>query len=166
MTDPDGIQVPIYRMHPLSKSRPLWHTGAAMLTEIWEKVRGYDKWTKTEATVISSVPKPSGILDGGKAGKNPSATQWNAAVRIGWKDVAGEAYSEQFEVGEDSPLYQLCEGNTLYIRVNPKRPTQFYVPGLIESNVLAVWKAALTITMVLLLIIGFFLPEILRVISK
>ena len=81
-----------------------------MLTDIWEKIHGYDEWTETEATVISSVPKPSGILEGGKAGKNPSATQWNAAVHMEWKDDAGEVHSKQFEVGEDSPLYQLCEG--------------------------------------------------------
>ena len=144
----------------------LWQTGAKMLIELWEKFRGYEKWTETEAAVISSVPKPSGILEGGKTGKNPSATQWNAAIRIGWKDVAGESYSEQFEVGEDSPLYQLCEGNTLSVRVNPRRPTEFYVRGLIESNVLRVWKGALTIAMLFLLMIGFFLPEILRVIAK
>ena len=137
-----------------------------MLTDIWEKIHGYDEWTETEATVISSVPKPSGILEGGKAGKNPSATQWNAAVHMEWKDDAGEVHSKQFEVGEDSPLYQLCEGNTLSVRVNPRRPTEFYVRGLIESNVLRVWKGALTIATLFLLMIGFFLPEILRVIAK
>ena len=137
-----------------------------MLIEVWEKFRGFDEWTETEATVISSVPKPSGVLDGGKASKNPSATQWNAAVRIVWKDASGEAYSEQFEVGEDSPLYQLCEGNPLLIRVDPKRPAEVYVRGLIESNVMIVWKGALTIALGFLLIIGFFLPEILRVLSK
>ncbi len=144
----------------------MWHTVATMLTEIWEKIRGYDEWLETEATVISSVPKPSGVLDGGKASKNPSATQWNAVVRIVWKGASGESYAEQFEVGEDSPLYQLCEGDTLQVRVNSKRPAEFYVRGLIESNFMSVWKGALTIAMGLLLVIGFLLPEILRVFSK
>jgi hypothetical protein len=98
-----------------------------MLIEIWEKLRAYDKWVETEATVASSVPTPAGVLTGGKASKNRSATQWNAVVRIVWKDVAGETHSEQFEVGEDSPLYQLCEGDTLQIRVIPKGlPTSMF----------------------------------------
>jgi hypothetical protein len=137
-----------------------------MLIELWEKIRGYDKWVETTATVVSSVPTPAGVLDGGKACKNPTATQWNSAIQVAWNDDAGHAHSEQFEVGEESPLYQLCEGDTLPVRVNPKRPDEIYVPGLIEANAMSVWKGVLTIVMGFLLLIGFFLPEILRVLSK
>jgi hypothetical protein len=26
----------------------MWHPGAIMLIEIWERLRGYDKWIQTE----------------------------------------------------------------------------------------------------------------------
>jgi hypothetical protein len=33
---------------------PMWQTKAIMLIEIWERLRGYDKWVQTEAKVESS----------------------------------------------------------------------------------------------------------------
>jgi hypothetical protein len=140
----------------------LWHTGANMLIEWWEKLRGYGKWPETTATVVSSVPTPAGVLDGDKPAKNPSATQWNSVVRIVWKDSASQSHSEQFEVGEESPLYQLCEQDMLIIRVKPGEPDEIYVRGLIGSKVSIIWKSALTILLACLVVLAYFLPDIVR----
>lgn|GEM_PF-6982954 len=78
-------------------------------------------------------------------------------LHIIWKDAAGESHSEQFAVGEESPLYQLSEQDTLTIRIKPGQADKFYIRGQIESTVWSVCKGALTILMVCFVVLAYFL---------
>ena len=143
----------------------LWQTGPIVLTDVWEHLRGYHKWTPTRATVESSTP--SGIEFGHNASKQSVA--WQSVCKIAWLDHHRLPHTAEFEVFEESPLYQLCDGDTVEIRFNPRKPDQFYLPGLIQSRLAKVWKLAIFAVLLILVLIGiavaWFGPNILSVFS-
>jgi hypothetical protein len=133
-----------------------------MLIELWERLRGYDKWIETEAEVKSS--ELLGIDFPGKDGheKQKNAIAWNSECRFVWQDYAGNEHIGSFVADEESSLYQLCDGEKFSIRINPRNPEDFYVRGLLESDFARAWKAALWFTLMILILTLFFVPEIFR----
>jgi hypothetical protein len=142
---------------------PLWQTGCAMLIELWERLRGYDKWIETEAEVksaeLSKITFP-GSKDPRK--KQENAIAWNSECRFVWQDPTSEQHAGSFVADEESSLYQLSEGEKFSIRINPRNPEDFYIRGLLESDVMSAWKAVLGFTLMFLILTLFFLPEIFR----
>jgi hypothetical protein len=144
----------------------LWQTESIVLIEVWEHLRGYSNWTPTKATVESSTP--SGIEFGRNAAKQSVA--WQSVCKIAWLDQNRIPHTAEFEAFEESPLYQLCDGDTVEIRFNPKKPDQFYLPGLIQSRLAKAWKLTIFAVMLILAMIGiaiaWFGPHILNAISR
>ena len=136
-----------------------------VLIEVWERARGYNTWMPTKAIVQSSTV--SGIKFGKDAAKQTAA--WQSVCKIVWQDQHGTSHAATFDVFEESPLYQLCDGDTVDIRFNPKRPDAFYLPGLIQSRLSRTWKLTLWGALLLLVLIGFaitwFGPNILTALS-
>ncbi len=118
-----------------------------MLIEFWEKLRGYDKWVETQATVAELK------IQKGEVG-------FKADCKIEW-DGSGKKQTASFQADEESPLYQLSEGDQFSIRVNPHRPGEFYSRALIASDALAARKAILWGIMIILVATAFFLPDVL-----
>lgn len=108
----------------------------------WIRVRGYERWLPATATVRSTALSRVG----GKFA-------WQAVCEITWQDSRGAGYSGRFKAFEESPLYQLSEGDAVGIRFNPENPTEFYVPGLIQSNLTRAWRLGLYGLMVTLLVV-------------
>ena len=110
-----------------------------MLIELWEKLRGYDKWVETEAKIMSSqaeaIPNRYGETVNCAYDSNDTLT---------WVDAAGETQSAQFEVDEQSPLYQLIGGESVTIRYDPRDPSRFYFRELLRSQVNFAVRTALT----------------------
>jgi hypothetical protein len=106
----------------------LWHTGCAMLIEIWERLRGYDKWIETEARVESS-----------KVIETPDAESGGIAYScedvLVWADRQGENQRAYFAVPDGSPLYQFIGGETIKIRYNPAEPDEYYLRELLKIRV-------------------------------
>jgi hypothetical protein len=137
-----------------------------VLIEVWEHLRGYSNWTPTRATVESSTP--SEIAFGRNAAKQSVA--WQSVCKIGWLDQNRLPHTAEFEAFEESPLFQLCDGDTVEIRFNPRKPDQFYLPGLIQSRLAKALKLTIFAVLIILALIGiviaWFGPDILSAVSR
>jgi hypothetical protein len=117
-----------------------------MLIEIWERLRGYDKWLQTEATIKSSELAEVWVATDpdDRGGKNkPSGAaikEWRSTCSLAWSDAASQPHKAQFEVSDNSPLFQLYEGQAVTIRYNPANPGEFYLPGVLKSKVMSAIK--------------------------
>ena len=111
-----------------------------MLIEIWERLRGYDKWVETQAKIESSDPT---IYQ--SRGHDYS----HSDDVIVWTDTAGDKHRAPFTVQVDSPLFQLVQDSKISIRYNPVDPEEFYFRELLQTRVRRVVSttavAALTI---------------------
>jgi hypothetical protein len=96
--------------------------GATMLLEIWERLRGYDKWIETQADIESSSVAETRIT--GRYGKIVDYS-YTSGDMLTWVDGQGEKQYADFTVPHDSPLYQLVGGETVTIRYDPARPFLF-----------------------------------------
>jgi hypothetical protein len=124
-----------------------------MLIEIWERLRGYDKWIETEATIESSH------LDEVIAGATRSGKpiyEWQGNEEISWVDKDGVQQCEPLAVSENSPVFQMYEGNPLVIRYNPDSPSDFYVREQLRYQLkigMRVFAAILVAVCVILVIV-------------
>jgi len=126
---------------------PLCQTIGTMLIEIWERLRGYDKWIQTEATIGSSQLAQAPLAPINTGGKNPPADtrtlEWRSVCTLAWKDGSGRQYTGTYRVSDNSPLFQLYDGQTVSIRYSPANPTEFYLPGVQKSRAVSLFKWAL-----------------------
>ena len=123
------------------------------MIELWEKLRGYDKWVEGEGRVVEAS------VDKGELSSK-------VVCRIAWKDQTGQEHETRIDADEESPLFQLSEEDAVKIRFNPARPEEVYIPGLIESDALAARKKILLAIMFAIAAIGFFLPDIVVLFSR
>ena len=135
----------------------LWQTGRTMLTEAWERLRGFKNWTAADATIQTSRIEDAGFGD------------VLSICTIVWQDQDRVLHTGEFEVVEGSPLYQLCEHDTVEIRFDPTKPDEFYLPSLLQSRVARVVRLTLFSVMTILVVVGmavsWFGPHILNAIS-
>jgi hypothetical protein len=127
---------------------PMWQTKAIMLIEIWERLRGYDKWVQTEAKVESSQVEET--VHSTRYGIVYSYASGDILI---WTDRQGEKQYADFSVPEDSPLYQLVGGETVTIRYDPAKPERFYFRELMKTRVHTLFQR----TIASLIFIGIFL---------
>jgi len=146
-----GVKLPDRQQFALNGAGDLWQTGRAMLVELWERLHGYDKWTPAVATVQSTELSRVGEIGDDKS-KPPVALGWESVCKIRWKDQNQIERTAVFQTYEESPLYQLVEGNSVHIRFNPANPSEYYLPGLTQSGLIRTWK--LTIYAVMLIVVG------------
>ena len=123
-----------------------------MLIELWEHLCGYDKWMPAIAIVESTELSRVGEIN---KSKSPVALGWESVCKIKWSDQNQIERTAVFQAYEESPLYQLVEGNTVTIRFNPANPSEYYLPGLIESGLIRGWKITIYAVMLIVLGIGF-----------
>jgi hypothetical protein len=121
--------------------------GAIILIEIWERLRGYDKWIQTEATILTSeLTEPDAGLERNEKRSNlGSPLQWHSTCTIGWTDVSGISHKSSYTVSELSPLFQLYDGQTVPIRYNPACQGEYCLREL------CIYKATSTIKGMLLI---------------
>jgi hypothetical protein len=104
-----------------------------MLIEIWERLRGYDKWVETEATVESSTMKRTAHVDD----TGVISYTYDSNDVLSWSDGNGEEQRGYFRVPDTSRLYQLVGGEVVRIRFDPANPARFYFPELLRTRVSA-----------------------------
>lgn len=93
-----------------------------MLIELWERLRGYDKWADTEARVVSFDTYRR--LFGAGAKTRPTSRM--SSDLLTWKDGKGARRYSGFINFDTSPLYQLLDGNKITIRYDPAKPDRYY----------------------------------------
>lgn len=93
-----------------------------MLIELWERLRGYDKWTEADAAIVSfeSVRKKLGV----RALKRGSSSF--SSDLLSWTDDRGKRHFGAFINQDISPLYQMLEGETIRICYDPANPDRYY----------------------------------------
>ncbi len=94
-----------------------------MLIEVWERLRGYDKWPQAVATIESS--KLEEVEEYQRRG--PSRYRWQGDEELVWLDQSGTTRRESIAVGEDSPIFRLYEGKPVTVRYSPSIPAEFHV---------------------------------------
>jgi hypothetical protein len=103
-----------------------------MLIELWERLRGYDKWIEAQATIRSSTEQKTEEYYRGQ--KYDVFTSDDELV---WTDTQGVERTAELDVAEDSPLFQLIGGETVTIRYNPSDPGQFFYPELLRGQIVS-----------------------------
>ncbi|HVU46686.1 MAG TPA: hypothetical protein VHD85_11205 [Terracidiphilus sp.] len=123
-----------------------------MLIQFWERLCGYHKWTPVKAIVQSSTLARVGMGSTveGKEANGQIVIGWESHCEIVWKDQQGVEQTAVFEAPEESPLYQLCDDDTVDIRFNPKHPANCYIPGLLQAKLVSAWKFGLFAMMMVL----------------
>jgi hypothetical protein len=112
-----------------------------VLIEIWERLRGYDKWIETEAKIESSDLSEAEVASfRDRYGNDPKDYEWESTCWIRWTGADGKEHKNFYEVWEDSPLYQLYDGQSITIRYNPADAEQFYIRGVLKSQIVTTLK--------------------------
>jgi len=115
---------------------------AIMLIELWERLRGYDKWVETEAKVESSSERRQ-LVDHFLPPFKSTDIEYERVVGdvITWVDNRGEHQYATFDVTVEGKLYQLEEGDVVTIRYDPTQPDRFYYRDLLRYKInAAVWS--------------------------
>jgi hypothetical protein len=120
-----------------------------MLIEIWERLRGYDRWVQAEAGVKSSKLAEVQVFN------SRAAKEWRSASTLEWTDEAGKKHTASYVVSDNSPLFQLYEGQKINIRFNPANPNEFYLPGVLKSRVMSAIKW--TVLTILVSVVALFI---------
>ncbi|MFP5237100.1 MAG: hypothetical protein ACLGSD_14460 [Acidobacteriota bacterium] len=124
-----------------------------MWVDLWEKLRGYNKWTETEALV--QAPAAAGISHC----QSEDEPGWNGEMLV-WTDQHGNRRSAPFIVPDDCTLYQKVAGDTLVIRYNPRDPDRFYLRQLYRVRVRTTFKRVLIAASIIgLIVIGLWVRE-------
>ena len=107
-----------------------------MMTKLWEHTLGYDKWIETTANIETSKLEktPHYGRDGGVS------YTYHSLDTISWVDESGAIHRATFRVPDDSPIYQLVDGNRTTIRYDPNQPDHFYYPDLCRTRVATVLR--------------------------
>lgn len=125
-----------------------------MLLRLWERLRGYDKSLPVVATVQSAELCSVDQMPSDNT-KPPVALGTEAVCRIKWHDQNQNEHAGEFRAFEESPLYQLCDGDEVRIRINPSTPSEYYLPGLLRSELDRMWKLTVFTLMMIILCIAF-----------
>lgn len=122
-----------------------------MLIEIWEWLRGYNKWTQVEAKI--EFVKDEHIYHD-KNGKDLHYSHITGE-RLVWTDAGGEQRQAPLKPPGDDPKYQFTDGETAAIRCNPANPEQYYFRRLSEMRVLRFFRVTFTVIGVAIFSIGY-----------
>jgi hypothetical protein len=134
----------------------LCQTVTIMLIEIWERLRGYHKWTETEAVIESANVEKEPVPGSSVLFITTSADA------LAWTDRTGQKHSTKFTVPDDSPLFKRVAGETVTIRYNPAGPDHFYLRDLLRTRVHAFFLKVLVWTCMALIVIVYVLHVIAR----
>ena len=100
-----------------------------MLSELWARMRGIDKWPEVQATVraISLYEEPPHTLY--------ECARKLAEVTFAYIDDRHDLQYGSIVVEDSSTLYDAKENDTFSIRVNPAHPEQYYSPEATKADV-------------------------------
>lgn len=102
-----------------------------MFIELWERLRGYDKWVSAEATVEYEKEEHTYHDTSGKE----LHYSYTTGERLAWTDARGEKCTAPLKPPGKDPEYQFAEGETAAIRYNPAKPDQYYFRKLATMRV-------------------------------
>ena len=127
-----------------------------------------DRWAETDARVIETRVRDLDVLGEPSATNSRSQSVYSEAVlRISWTDEQGVSHFGQFLAPEESPYFQLIEGDAVPISYNSSMPDEFSIRGLARDQAASAAKKivfALVVGAVIVLV--WFGPDVLIFFSK
>lgn len=123
-----------------------------MITKLWERALGYDKWIETTATFKAA--KAQKTPHNGRDGS--VSYTYDSLDTISWTDQSGTTHRADFKVPDDSPIYQLIDGNQGTIRYDPAQPDRFYYADLFRTRITTVMQR-IGYTILFLVILTLFI---------
>ena len=127
-----------------------------------------DRWAETDARVIESRVRDLDVLGEPSATNSRSQSVYSEAVlQISWTDEQGVSHVGQFLAPEESPHFQLIEGDAVPIRYNSSMPDEFSIRGLARDQAASTAKKivfALVVGAAIILV--WFGPDVLIFFSK
>lgn len=100
-----------------------------MLIELWEKIRGYDKWIRTEAKLGQSEFERTAYRR-----KEERLYAYRFEQCLEWVDQQGQSRSARFRVPDGSLLFPRSDGDRVVIRYDPANPENYYFPLFSQSS--------------------------------
>ncbi len=117
-----------------------------MILELYERLRGYDKWVETQAKIESSDVNKTPVAN--RFGQVVSY-RYSAGDILIWVDSRGEHQYADFNVDENSPLYQILGGESVTIRFDPANPDRFYYRDLLKTRFNSALRTTVAVPIVL-----------------
>ena len=126
------------------------------------------RWVETKARVIESRVRDLDVLgEPSPPASKSKAVYSDAVIRVSWTDEQGLAHYGEFVAPEESPLFQLIEGDAVPITYNSSLPNEFSVRGLARDQAVSAVKkivfAAVIGAAAILIWLG---PDLLNFFSK
>jgi hypothetical protein len=90
----------------------------AMIPRLLAHWYGVDRWPETDATVVSRDEVFRAAQEGG-----PPAS---ARIAFHYRDFSDSIQSGNLHVDDETSLYTLKRSDTFRIRINPRKPSQYY----------------------------------------
>jgi hypothetical protein len=112
-----------------------------MLIEIWEWLRGYNKWTQADAQVVF-LKEEHTRQD--QSGKDIHCTDITGN-RLVWADAKGVRHHAKLDRSGDPSKADYSDGEAATIRYNPANPEQFYWRKLSELKVRRFFATTFTV---------------------
>lgn len=110
------------------------------LIEIWEWLRGYRKWTQTQAQTVF-LKEETLFHEGGKDLHYSHVT----GARVVWTDSDGKSHYMLLKQYGNPPKYPVAEGEVVDLRYDPANPMRCYSRRLSELKVRRVVATTLTV---------------------
>ncbi len=119
-----------------------------MLIELWERLRGYDRWTETTARFERADVQKKVFTD--SVGNRREV--YSSSDTIAWTDQLGNIHRKSFKVSDNSSLYLMVDGEEVSVRYNPARPSRIYYRSLLMAQV----RSVVTLILVILILAALF----------
>jgi hypothetical protein len=102
-----------------------------MILEIWERLRGFDKWPQVEATIQSSAVEKATRLR-----KGSRVDEWKTVYEIAWTDPAGLLQRKQMALPGMSRDLNLIDGVGISVRYKPTDYSKFFIREELRRRIL------------------------------
>lgn len=87
-----------------------------MLIKLWERLRGYDNWAQTDATILSSEMEDH-VFDY----RGQIKHEYESVDTLAWTDRQGNRQTAPCRVPDDSPLYQFHRWRESHDSLQPRK---------------------------------------------
>ena len=128
---------------------------------------GHRSWIPAEATVVESRVRAVDLAGKPVANSKAPTAFSDAVIRFTWLDQAGILHTRATIAPEDSPFFQLIEGDSFSISFNPQNPDEFEIAGLARDQAISsIKRIAIAVVIVAIGIVVWFGPDLLIAFSK
>ena len=126
-----------------------------------------DNWIEAQAKVVESRLCAVDLVGKSVRDSRSPAAYSDAIIRLTWVDQQNTVHSGEVTAPEDSPVFQLIEGESIAIKFNARNPDEFRIEGLSRAQAAsAIKRIALAVVVFTVIILVWFGPDLVIAFSK